>query len=138
MSLIKHARRIAEKAKAVADDLDAIHPADDANTTYVQVSLRGHRPARDVLPTAALLEALGPAGLRRLQSPAGLGLIVQVPGPDWVPHIELALRGITSFAHIFARNGSSKTQDRHPLRRARSARRRRRLRRTPRRGPKAA
>ena len=110
MALIDHALRIAAEAHPF-DHLDGIHdPADDADTTYVTACLAGGREARDVLPLFALIDALGPAGLRRLQAPEGLALVVQVPGPEWAPRIETVLRGLTQIAHIFVRSGASKAE----------------------------
>ena len=107
MSLLQSAQRVAEKSK---EFLDAFDPVDPAGSTYAQACLAGARRARDVLPAAALLEALGPAGVRRLRAPGGLGLVVQVPGPDWAHHVELALRGLADFAHVFVRTGASKSE----------------------------
>ncbi|KQQ11826.1 hypothetical protein ASF53_16830 [Methylobacterium sp. Leaf123] len=97
----------------VADiDGPADHPADHADDAYVRAALAGLRSARDVLPVAALLEALGPAGLRRLREPGGLAVVVQIPSPDWAPHIDLAIREFSAFAYAFVRIGSQRNLDR--------------------------
>ncbi|TNC11691.1 AAA family ATPase [Methylobacterium terricola] len=89
---------------------EAGFPADDAQTPYVRHGLAGLRAAREVLPGAALLEALGPAGLRRLRGPGGLAVVVEVPTADWCQHVGSALRDIVPFVHVEVRDGSSKTQ----------------------------
>lgn len=114
MTLLDHARRIAA-ADAAADNTRAhdpiSQPADDAAPSYVEACLGGSRDTRDVLPLIALLDALGPAGLRRIRAQPGLGLVVQVPSPDWAVPVETALRGLADFAEIIARTGKSKSYD---------------------------
>ncbi|AWV15206.1 hypothetical protein ABID82_001312 [Methylobacterium sp. PvP062] len=104
--------RILGKRRPPADPIDVEFPVEAADDTYVAACLNGLRPARDVLPTVALAEALGPAGLRRLREADGIAVVVEVPSPDWIPGIELALRSLTDFAHICCRSGASRTQDR--------------------------
>ena len=112
MSLIDHARRVADAVRKTRDDdfEDVIHPADDAGMPHVEAGLRGCRDARDALPAIALLDALGPAGVRRIQAAQGLALVVKVPTPDWGPGVEMALRGIAPFAHVFVRAGQSRSE----------------------------
>lgn len=96
----------------VIDDAGLHFPADDAGKPYVKARLEGRSPARDVLPVIALLDALGPAGVRRLQAPKPLALVIQVPGADWCAHVEGALRDIADFAHVVVRDGVSRHANR--------------------------
>lgn len=95
-------------APDLSDDAGLYFPVEDAAKPFVRHSLEGRRAARDVLPLAALLEALGPAGVRRLQASRGLALVVQVPAADWCPHMEAALREIADFAHVVVRDGAAR------------------------------
>lgn len=108
MSLIESARRVA--AQAALDLGDDRHPADDFDTVYVQAGLAGRQDARDALPVAALLDALGPAGLRRVQGHGALALVIEVPAPDWGSRVELALRDLGSFAQVIVRMGASRSE----------------------------
>ena len=112
-TLIAHAKRIAAAQDTADDDLlDGRFPADDANTTYVREGLAGRHDARDVLPMAALLEALGPAGIRRLQGNGDLAAVVEIPNAAWAPGVEAALRDLGRFQYITTRTGASRTTDR--------------------------
>ncbi|KQP32948.1 hypothetical protein ASF27_17070 [Methylobacterium sp. Leaf102] len=108
MSLIDSARRVA--AQDALHNGEDRHPADDFDTVYVQAGLTGCQDARDALPAAALLDALGPAGLRRIQGNGGLALVVEVPAPDWGARIELALLDLGPFAQVMVRNGASRSE----------------------------
>lgn len=107
-TLITHAKRIAAR-NAVDHDADH-HPADDADTVYVRAGLAGCQDAREALPVAALLDALGPAGLRRIQDEEGLAVIVEVPGPDWSAKVQVALLDQAPFAQIIVRTGASRQE----------------------------
>ncbi|GJD42349.1 ATP-dependent zinc metalloprotease FtsH [Methylobacterium cerastii] len=103
-SLIAHAKRVA--AQAALDFNEEHHPADDADTVYVRAGLAGCRDAREALPVAALLDALGPAGLRRIREEEGLAVVVEVPGPDWSTKIQMALGDLAAFAQVIVRTGA--------------------------------
>ena len=112
MSLIHAARRVAAQADQNPLDLpDDRYPADDFDHVHVQAGLAGRTDARDALPLAALLDALGPAGLRRVQGRDGLALVIEVPAPDWGTRVEMALRDLGAFAEITVKSGASRTQD---------------------------
>lgn len=113
MSLIDHAKRVAAAHDAAGDDLlDGRFPADDADSTFVREGLGGRHDARQVLPMAALLEALGPAGIRRVQTGGDLAVVVEIPNAAWAPGVENALRALTPFQHIVTRTGAARTTDR--------------------------
>lgn len=103
--------RILGKRRPPKDPVDVEFPVEAADDDYVAACLNGLRPARDVLPTVALSEALGPAGLRRLKGANGIAVVVEVPSADWIPGIELALQSLSDFAYICCRSGASRTQD---------------------------
>lgn len=112
MSLIAHAKRIAaQEAQAESDGMYYPAANADADLAYEDACPGGGRDARDVLLLAALIHSFGPAGLRRLQSRKGLAIVIQIPGPEWVPGVALALRGLTPIAKILARTGAHRSQD---------------------------
>ncbi|GJE27529.1 AAA family ATPase [Methylobacterium organophilum] len=98
------------------DPLDPLDPLDGqtyaaTDDSLLAACIGGLRPARHTLPRAALAEALGAAGLRRLREGGGFALVVEVPSPDWATHIEAALRELSEWAFIWTRTGASKSQD---------------------------
>ncbi|CAO4164075.1 AAA family ATPase [Methylorubrum populi] len=104
------------RAPAPPKRRQAEHPADEFGTlpnddTFASARTDGLRPACDTLPMIALAEALGPAGVRRLREDAGLALVVEVPSADWAHHIELALRQLCEWAHVYVRTGASRSFD---------------------------
>lgn len=103
--------RLVRNRRPPRDLVDVEFPEDAADDAFVGACLDGLRPARDTLARAALAEALGPAGLRRLRADSGLALVVEVPAPDWVSHVEAALRDICDFAHVVSRTGASRSLD---------------------------
>ncbi|MBA9071565.1 hypothetical protein FHR71_005351 [Methylobacterium sp. RAS18] len=103
--------RLFRNRRPPIDPVDVEFPEDAADDAFVGACLAGRRPARDTLARAALAEALGPAGIRRLRANAGIALVVEVPAPDWVSHVEMALRDICDFAHVVTRAGASRSLD---------------------------
>jgi hypothetical protein len=85
-------RLVGRRRPPPIDALDPLDPLDGqtyaADDTLLAACIGGLRPARHTLPRAALAEALGAAGLRRLREGAGLALVVEVPSPDWATHVD--------------------------------------------------
>ncbi|WP_411902310.1 AAA family ATPase [Methylorubrum thiocyanatum] len=108
-------RLVGRRRPPPIDALDPLDPLDGqtyaADDTLLVACIGGLRPARHTLPRAALAEALGAAGLRRLREGAGLALVVEVPSPDWATHVEAALRELCEWACIWTRVGASRSQD---------------------------
>ncbi|MGW9820275.1 cell division protease FtsH [Methylorubrum extorquens] len=93
------------------DTVDAHASAEAVDGSLLADCLGGLRPARYTLARAALAEALGAAGVRRLRESAGLALVVEVPSPDWVTQVETALHDLCEWSCIYARTGASRTLD---------------------------
>lgn len=69
------ASRIIGRRRPPRDPATIEYPAEAADDSYVAACLGGLRPARDILPTVALTDVLGPAGLRRLREEAGIAVV---------------------------------------------------------------
>lgn len=109
-------RLVGRRRPPPIDALDPLDPLDGhtyaaSDNTLLAACIGGLRPARDTLARAALAEALGPAGIRRLRANTGIAVIVEVPAPDWVTHVEAALRDVCDFAHIASHSGASRSLD---------------------------
>lgn len=69
------------------------------------------RPSQ-VLAAAMVRDAMNASDIARLAEPAGLAVVVAVPGPDWVIPIERAMFRMGAYGLTFKRTGSARQTDR--------------------------
>ncbi|KQP21475.1 hypothetical protein [Methylobacterium sp. Leaf100] len=69
------------------------------------------RPSH-ILAAAMVRDAMDASDLARLAEPAGLAVVVSVPGPDWVVPIGRALTALCDFGLAYKRTGSARQTDR--------------------------